>query len=40
MTDQRPPHPKPVMPRRARQGIQSVELAMTVLLALEEGRGR
>ncbi|MEU6844712.1 IclR family transcriptional regulator [Streptomyces sp. NPDC046716] len=39
MTDQRPSEPEAGEASPARQGIQSVELAMTVLLALEEGRG-
>ncbi|MFD7691606.1 IclR family transcriptional regulator [Streptomyces sp. NPDC059781] len=39
MTAQRPPEPENNDASPARQGIQSVELAMTVLQALEEGRG-
>ncbi|MEW2167457.1 IclR family transcriptional regulator [Streptomyces sp. NPDC007084] len=39
MRNQRPPEPETGEASPARQGIQSVELAMTVLLALEEGRG-
>ncbi|MFE6365692.1 IclR family transcriptional regulator [Streptomyces sp. NPDC057806] len=39
MTTQRPSDSTAGEPSPARQGIQSVELAMTVLQALEEGRG-
>lgn len=39
VTAERPPEPESSEAAPARQGIQSVELAMTVLQALEEGRG-
>lgn len=39
VTAERPSEPENNDPSPARQGIQSVELAMTVLQALEEGRG-
>ncbi|WP_449485298.1 IclR family transcriptional regulator [Streptomyces avidinii] len=39
MTAQHPAEPENTEAAPARQGIQSVELAMTVLQALEEGRG-